>query len=417
MKRWIAILALALACNREVPTNVEKASLPRIATETIAFAPYAWEVIVNKCYACHHYPALPQSPAEPCASGNQFPGNLQMTSVPPNFVPRLAISSGPPGFRTRWREHLADERAPFGAPSLTVAERCTLMAYGTGPAYWDPPQGANYPPGDGQWSLLDDLQAGKQGFEWIVNHNYPGVPPVIPCATPSYHTRVFKIGTSSYNPYQPALVADWPDGMLPGGTLAPITYWAPVLPYHGQMWNHQGQLEVEIGRWCGVAFNVVSNLGGRDTRDYVRIMFDRDSISIRGLTPSQPTCVETWPYTGCPDDFVTGDQVFTGFFQGKLAQVYWAQTRGGGSVQIFWRIHTRTIDPPGNWTLLGEFTSNHEINATTPGGFQFLKYSDTSEECKWQHFTINWTNAPQPASCQPPPGPPPCQGCPPEEID
>jgi hypothetical protein len=67
------------------------------------------------------------------------------------------------------------------------------------------------------------------------------------------------------------------------------------VPWHGRFHDMRLEGDVRVDRWMSVGMQAERiEPPGRNSREYVRLQFDRDAISLR----SAPTAFETWPWGG-----------------------------------------------------------------------------------------------------------------------
>jgi hypothetical protein len=67
------------------------------------------------------------------------------------------------------------------------------------------------------------------------------------------------------------------------------------IPWHGRFYDMRLEGDIRVDRWMSVGMQAAEMMPpGRDGRDYVRLQFDRDAVSLR----SAPTAFETWPWGG-----------------------------------------------------------------------------------------------------------------------
>jgi hypothetical protein len=84
------------------------------------------------------------------------------------------------------------------------------------------------------------------------------------------------------------------------------------IPYHGRFYNSRMEGDVRVGRWMSVGMGTRDmSPTGRSNREYIRLQFDRDAISLR----STPTRLETWPWGGDSDSRLSGTLNASGFYQ------------------------------------------------------------------------------------------------------
>ncbi len=84
-----------------------------------------------------------------------------------------------------------------------------------------------------------------------------------------------------------------------------------AIPWHGRFYNSRIEGDVRVSRWMSVGLQARTlEPPGRDHREYVRLQFDRDAISIR----SAPTPLETWPWGNQPDPRLQGTTDVSGFY-------------------------------------------------------------------------------------------------------
>jgi hypothetical protein len=92
------------------------------------------------------------------------------------------------------------------------------------------------------------------------------------------------------------------------------------IPWHGRCHDMRLEGDVRVDRWMSVGMQAARlEPTGRANRDYVRLQFDRDAISLRSA-PAGPQFLETWPWGGSAaapgaDPELTGTLNASGFYQ------------------------------------------------------------------------------------------------------
>jgi hypothetical protein len=153
------------------------------------------------------------------------------------------------------------------------------------------------------------------------------------------------------------------------------------LPWHGRFYDTRIEGDVRVGRWMsvGMAARRLSPTG-RSQRDYVRLQFDRDAISLR----SAPTPLETWPWGERADPRLRGTTDAAGFYQTAsewLHFVFESRRESGG---VRW---TARVVNPATGRVMADLSA-FETTSTPPAGTFFLHAYSTGDKRGWANLVV-----------------------------
>lgn len=153
------------------------------------------------------------------------------------------------------------------------------------------------------------------------------------------------------------------------------------VPYHGRFFNSRMEGDVRVGRWMSVGMATrTMEPTGRDKREYVRLQFDRDAISLR----SAPTRLETWPWGDDADGRLTGNLNATGFYQGSSEWLHFVFESKRQVDGVHW---TALVTNPHSGEVLADLHGVESLDDALQGTFFLHSYS-TGDKDMWANLVF-----------------------------
>jgi hypothetical protein len=153
------------------------------------------------------------------------------------------------------------------------------------------------------------------------------------------------------------------------------------VPYHGRFFNSRMEGDVRVGRWMSVGMATrTMEPTGRDKREYVRLQFDRDAISLR----SAPTRLETWPWGDEADGRLTGNLNASGFYQTSSEWLHFVFESKRQADGVHW---TAVVTNPQTGAVLADLHGVESLADPLQGTFFLHSYS-TGDNDMWANLVF-----------------------------
>lgn len=185
------------------------------------------------------------------------------------------------------------------------------------------------------------------------------------------------------------------------------------VPWHGRFHDMRMEGDVRVNRWISVGMQARDmQPSGRGRRDYVRLQFDRDAISLR----SAPTVTETWPWGGSgavpgADGKLTGNLNASGFYQRNDEWLHFVLTSARVPEGVRWNA---LVTRRGTGAVVASLQA---LQRTTEplGGVFFLHAYGVGSQRNWANLVFDAQVDGDPVSA-PPPVPPAPRPVPPQRV-
>lgn len=156
------------------------------------------------------------------------------------------------------------------------------------------------------------------------------------------------------------------------------------IPWHGRFTDCHIEGDVRVGRWMSVGMHARElRPPGRSHREYVRLQFDRDAISLR----SSPTPLETWPWGGQPDPRLRGTTDAAGFYQTSSEWLHFAFDARRVANGVQW---TARVTNPATGAVLADLSALEAAAQPLEGTFFLHSYS-TGGQRMWANLVVEAT--------------------------
>lgn len=153
------------------------------------------------------------------------------------------------------------------------------------------------------------------------------------------------------------------------------------VPFHGRFFNSRMEGDVRVGRWMSVGMATRRlEPTGRAQREYVRLQFDRDAISLR----SAPTRLETWPWGDEPDGRLRGTLNASGFYQTSSEWLHFVFESRRTSNGVQW---TALVTNPATGEVLADLQGMESLDDPLQGTFFLHSYS-TGDNDMWANLVF-----------------------------
>lgn len=154
------------------------------------------------------------------------------------------------------------------------------------------------------------------------------------------------------------------------------------IPWHGRFTDCRLEGDVRVGRWMSVGMHARElQPTGRSHRQYVRLQFDRDAISLR----SAPTPLETWPWGNRPDPHLTGTTDASGFYQTSSEWLHFVFAARRTSNGVQW---TARVTNPATGAVMANLSAL-EVSADPLAGTFFLHSYSTGGNRMWANLVLD----------------------------
>lgn len=161
------------------------------------------------------------------------------------------------------------------------------------------------------------------------------------------------------------------------------------IPWHGRFRDVRFEGDVRVDRWMSVGLQA-SRLEptGRANRDYVRLQFDRDAISLRSA-PVAPF-LETWPWGGSaaapdPDPELVGTLNASGFYQRSDEWLHFVVTATRATGGVRW---TAVVTRRGTGATVASLSAMQASAAPLAGSF-FLHAYAAGTRRNWANLVLD----------------------------
>jgi hypothetical protein len=159
------------------------------------------------------------------------------------------------------------------------------------------------------------------------------------------------------------------------------------IPWHGRLHDLRLEGDVRVDRWMSVGLEAAElQPPGRDRRDYVRLQFDRDAVSLR----SGPTAFETWPWGGSasspgPDARLGGTLDTRGLYQRNDEWLHFVLISARAAGGVRW---TAEVTRRGTGATVASLTA-FEPGATPRAGAFFLHAYAAGAKRNWANLVLD----------------------------
>jgi hypothetical protein len=159
------------------------------------------------------------------------------------------------------------------------------------------------------------------------------------------------------------------------------------IPWHGRLHDMRLEGDIRVDRWMSVGMQAMRcEPPGRSNRDYVRLQFDRDAISLR----SAPTVNETWPWGGSAaspgaDAKLTGTLNASGFYQRNDEWLHFVLTAARVSGGVRW---TAVVTRRGTGALVASLSAMQATSMPLEGSF-FLHAYAAGDKRNWANLSLD----------------------------
>jgi hypothetical protein len=164
------------------------------------------------------------------------------------------------------------------------------------------------------------------------------------------------------------------------------------IPWHGRLRDLRFEGDVRVNRWISVGMQT-SRLQptGRANRDYVRLQFDRDAISLRSA-PRGPQFLETWPWGGSggapgSDPELVGNLNASGFYQRNDEWLHFVVTATQVPGGVRW---TAVVTRRGTGATVASLAAM-QASATPLEGSFFLHAYAVGGQRNWANLVFDGT--------------------------
>jgi len=366
---WMVLLGCGSEPTPVGPAEILTAKGGPETNATVTFPANVWSVVQQRCVWCH----TPQHPT----GGFDFTQQTQTLTT----VHEIGYA-------------VQQEMAP-AIVRLPAAEKRTILDWvvaTTGPF----PQVAI--PATYHWELQNVIAglpdgAPVPGFEFAIEDGWMDPTPwTVATYTDRYGIRCKGVALNQTR---------FTDTRVFSSSRNPSSYLVfKGVPWHGRFHDMRMEGDVRVNRWISVGMQLRDmQPTGRRQRDYVRLQFDRDAISLR----SAPTGLETWPWGGSgsspgADGKLTGNLNASGFYQRNDEWLHFVltSTRVAGGVQ--W---TALVTRRGTGAVVASLQGLQRTTELLSGGF-FLHAYGVGSKRNWANLVFDAQIDGDPVSAVPP---------------
>lgn len=168
--------------------------------------------------------------------------------------------------------------------------------------------------------------------------------------------------------------------------------------YHGHYYDYtiEGDVYGTLNRWFSVFLEAsVIKPPGRSNRNYVRLQFDRDAVSLRSI----PSDEETWPWGGTAaspgaDEVLVGNLNKSGIFLGNkwyhfvFTSERRTKAKGYVSADTLGTMYTALVTDPQTKEVIANLWGIAVNDTTREGVWGFHKYSSAAAPVAWANVTV-----------------------------
>jgi len=162
------------------------------------------------------------------------------------------------------------------------------------------------------------------------------------------------------------------------------------IPWHGRMHDMRLEGDIRVDRWMSVGMQTAHcEPTGRANREYVRLQFDRDAISLRSA-PKGPAFAETWPWGGSgsspgADPQLTGTLDATGFYQRNDEWLHFVLTATRVAGGVRW---TALVTRRGTGAVVASLNAMQASSTPLAGSF-FLHAYAVGGKRNWANLVLD----------------------------